>query len=188
MTWNVLRVSCCGFRRYSGASGRLWPHFMQISPLLLRSSRLFPPDVWQRLCDNVDSNLVLLKPVGIAALPPGSKMLRVGQTPLLSRRDMSKVIPEQRRVWVQSCSPSRSVCRFLIPPVRLSVCGLIWPPQAQMSAHSRCRRSLSVRPLRMLALTLFFVGMGGFVRLPDSLLLHQLLGTYRQFSISWQPG
>ena len=77
---------------------------------------------------------------------------------------------------------------FLIPPVRLSVCGLIWPPQAQMSAHSRCRRSLSVRPLRMPALTLFFVGMGGFVRLPDSLLLHQLLGTYRQFSISWQPG
>eukprot|EP00439_Symbiodinium_sp_Y106_P054829 s2140_g7.t1 len=85
---------------------------MQISPLLLRSSRLFPPDVWQRLCDNVDSNLVLLNPVGIAALPPGSKMLRVGQTPLLSRRDMSKVIPEQRRVWVQSCSPSRSVCRL----------------------------------------------------------------------------
>ena len=85
------------------------------------------PDFWQRLCDNVDSNLVLLRSVGVAALP-GSKLLRVGRTPLSTRAEVLGVVPESRRIWVQSSfragprvvSPTRRV------PTSVHLCCLRW--------------------------------------------------------------
>eukprot|EP00439_Symbiodinium_sp_Y106_P006804 s4068_g1.t1 len=111
---------------------------------------------------------MLLKSVGIAALPPGSKLLRVGQTPLQSRSDLLKVVPEQRRLWVQSCSPSRSFCRLSeasCEVIRMwldlassgtDIRSLMLPPKFECTAFAdACADAASV-------------GMGGFVRLPDS--------------------
>ena len=129
------------------------------------------PDIWHRLCENVDAHLVLLKPVSMAALPPGSKLLRVGQTPLASRRNLIRIIPEQRRVW-----DGLGSVLFAVPPFcRLSdpSCEVIrmWLDLANSGADVR---SLMLPPrFECLAFAdacadASSVGMGGFVRLPDS--------------------
>ena len=87
------------------------------------------PDLWQRLCDGVDVNLVLTRSVGVAALPPGSRLLRAGQNAVSSKADLLRLIPVSRRIWVQSCSPSRAPpADFLTHLAKLFACNWIWSP------------------------------------------------------------
>ena len=94
------------FRCFRPSLSPLYADQHSFTPVLTAVS----PDVCQRLCDNVDHNLILLKSVGIAALPPGSKLLRVGQTPLQSRADGPRTAPHPGPI-LQSVS-------LILPPLR----------------------------------------------------------------------
>ena len=151
------------FRCFRPTLAPLYADQHSFTPVLTAVS----PDKWQALCDAVDSNLFLLRSVGIAAIPVGSKLLRVGHTTLNCRRDLSRIIPEQRRLWVQSSCSSRSVCQLSdssCEVIRMwldlaasgsDVCSLILPPRLECTAYADACADASV------------VGMGGFVRLPD---------------------
>ena len=151
------------FRCFRPSLAPLYADQHSYTPVLTAVS----PEKWQALCDNVDSHLVLLRSVGIAAIPVGSKLLRVGQTTLTCRRDLCRVTPEQRRLWVQSSCPSRSVCQLSDSSCQVirmwldlaasgsDVRSLILPPRLECTAFAdACADASSV-------------GMGGFVRLHD---------------------
>ena len=151
------------FRCFRPSLAPLYADQHSFTPVLTAVS----PEKWQALCDNVDSHLVLLRSVGIAAIPVGSKLLRVGQTVLTCRRDLCRVIPDQRRLWVQSSCPSRSVCQLSDSSCQVirmwldlaasgtDVRSLILPPRLECTAFAdACADASSV-------------GMGGFVRLHD---------------------
>ena len=151
------------FRCFRPTLAPLYADQHSFTPVLTAVS----PDKWQALCDAVDSNLFLLRSVGIAAIPVGSKLLRVGHTTLNCRRDLSRIIPEQRRLWVQSSCSSRSVCQLSdssCEVIRMwldlaasgsDVRSLILPPRLECTAYADACADASV------------VGMGGFVRLSD---------------------
>ena len=94
------------FRCFRPSLAPLYADQHSFTPVLTAVS----PDKWQALCSNLDANLILCRPIGIAAIPLGSKLLN--QTPLTSRTGVLRVVPEQRRLWVQSSCPSRSFCRL----------------------------------------------------------------------------
>ena len=164
-TWNALQGSSgsqgsCGSRPCSAGSAHPWHSCIRTSIPVPRCS-----------CDFVDANLVLTRSVGIAARPPGSRLLRVGQSPLSSRSDLLRVIPDARRIWVQSCSPSCASCRLSDSSRAVSAVVLMWLDL--VTPGSDLRSLILPSPFEC---TTFAdacadaesVGLGGFVRLPDN--------------------
>ena len=68
------------------------------------------PELWQSFRSSLSNDLLLLKPVGLAALPPGSRLLRVGQQSVSKLADLPTLPPDTRRVWLQTSSPHTGAC------------------------------------------------------------------------------
>ena len=68
------------------------------------------PELWEPLRASLSNDLVLLKPIGLAAIPPGSLLLRVGQKSVSKLTDLPALPPDSRRLWLQSSSPNTGAC------------------------------------------------------------------------------
>ena len=98
------------------------------------------PDLWVSLRASLSSELRVLRPLPLAAIPVGCKLLRYSPTPVTALSDLPEVI-SSRRVWVQVSNPLR-------PDRELSAESQevvrMW---TQLAASPCPFRSLFVRPL-----------------------------------------
>ena len=124
------------------------------------------PDLWVSLRASQSPELRVTRPLPLAAIPVGCKLLRYAHTPVSTLSDLPKLI-SSRCVWVQVANPLR--------------------PDRELSAESRevlrvwTELATSPCPFRSLFLRPLFVceafadacadsslaGLGGFVRLPN---------------------
>ena len=124
------------------------------------------PDVWHQLRSSLTAELIISKPLPLAALPVGTKLLRVAHTPVKTLADVPISVPS-RRVWVQTANPARPE-RALSESSRevLSMwldlcnsgdgfCSALLPPSLECEAYADACACAST------------AGLGGFVRLPD---------------------
>ena len=120
------------------------------------------PELWEPLRASLSNDLVLLKPIGLAAIPPGSRLLRVGQKSVSKLTDLPAL-----RLWLQSSSPNTGACVLSdasqeVLRLWLDLCesgtairSLLRPPRLECVAFAdACASSTQA-------------GLGGFVRLPD---------------------
>ena len=124
------------------------------------------PDIWQQLRASLTAELIVSKPLPLAALPVGTKLLRVAHTPVKTLADVP-VSVSSRRIWVQTANPAR-------PEGALSessrevlsmwhdlcssgdgFCSALLPPSLACEAYADACADAST------------AGLGGFVRLPD---------------------
>ena len=110
---------------------------------------------------------MLQKSLGIAALPPGSRLLRVGQQSVKKLSELPVHPPDTRRLWLQTSSPHTGACVLSeafqeVLRLWLDLCesgtavrSLLRPPRLDCSAFADACAS----PTQ--------AGVGGFVRLPD---------------------
>ena len=83
-----------------------------LSPLYLDQHTPVPsmsavsPDIWQRLRESLSTDLKVSKPLPLAALPIGCKLLRVGHTPVRALADVPE-FPSTFRIWIQVSNPAR---------------------------------------------------------------------------------
>ena len=125
------------------------------------------PDVWQRLRGSLSTDLKISKPLPMAALPIGCKLLRVGHSPVRTLADVPEFV-SARRVWIQVASPARQERQ--LSEASLEVCRMwrsvtnsgddfrtaILSPLLACEAYAdACTDSASA-------------GLGGFVRLPTA--------------------
>ncbi|CAE7210243.1 unnamed protein product [Symbiodinium sp. CCMP2592] len=134
---------------------------------LLPTMTALQPERWPELLQALSPDLILLRPIGVAALPPGSKILRVNQTAVSCHGDLPLQAPDARRIWLQSSSPHTGMCVLSdssqeVLRLWLDLCqsgtavrSLLRPPLYVCEAFAdACATELSA-------------GLGGFVRLPD---------------------
>ncbi|CAE7236031.1 unnamed protein product [Symbiodinium sp. CCMP2592] len=134
---------------------------------LLPTMTALQPERWPEILQALSPDLILLRPIGVAALPPGSKILRVNQTAVSCRGDLPLLAPDARRIWLQSSSLHTGMCVLSdssqeVLRLWLDLCqsgtavrSLLRPPLyvCEAFAHA-CAAELSA-------------GLGGFARLPD---------------------
>ncbi|CAE7613697.1 unnamed protein product [Symbiodinium sp. CCMP2592] len=157
---------------------------------LLPTMTALQPERWPELLQALSPDLILLRPIGVAALPPGSKILRVNQTAVSCRGDLPLQAPDARRIWLQSSSPHTGMCVLSdssqeVLRLWLDLCqsgtavrSLLRPPLYVCEAFAdACATELSA-------------GLGGFVRLPDGrqLFFRQSFDRHELHSFfSWFP-
>ena len=109
------------------------------------------PEIWTSLRASLSPDLRVTRPLPLAAIPVGCKLLRYAHTPVSSLSDLPKVI-SSRRVWVQVSNPLRPVVNM----------------RTDIAASTCPFRSLFLRPLFVCeAFADACAGLGGYVRLPD---------------------
>ena len=64
------------------------------------------PEIWVQLRSSLSAELLVTKPLPLAALPMGTKLLRVGHTPVRRLADVPSAV-SSRRIWIQTSNPSR---------------------------------------------------------------------------------
>ena len=123
------------------------------------------PEKWQHLRASLSAELIVSKPLPLAALPMGTKLLRVAHTPLKKLADLP-LSASSRRIWIQTSNPSR-------PERALSAISrevLMW--------HDLCASgdglssalmvpSLSCEAFADACADASGAGLGGYIRLPD---------------------
>ena len=124
----------------------------------------------QRWCDlraKLSPDLRLLQSIGLAALPPGSRILRIGQTSVTSLSELPCNPVDSRRIWIQSVAPHTGIC------VLSEESALVLRLWLDLAESGTACRSL-FRPPRFdckafaaACATSSSAGLGGFVRLPD---------------------
>ena len=122
---------------------------------------------WTDFRSKLSEDLRLLHPVGLAALPPGSRVLRIGQNYVSTLSDLPSVPADSRRIWIQSAAPHTRIC------VLSEESCLVLRMWLDLAASGTACRSL-FRPPRIechafadACATPTTAGLGGFVRLPN---------------------
>ena len=125
------------------------------------------PQRWTDFRSKLSEDLRLLHPVGLAALPPGSRVLRIGQNYVSTLSDLPSVPADSRRIWIQSAAPHTGIC------VLSEESCLVLRMWLDLAASGTACRSL-FRPPRIechafadACATSTTAGLGGFVRLPN---------------------
>ena len=125
------------------------------------------PQRWTDFRSKLSEDLRLLHPVGLAALPPGSHVLRIGQNYVSTLSDLPSVPADSRRIWIQSAAPHTGIC------VLSDESCLVLRMWLDLAASGTACRSL-FRPPRIecqafadACATSTTAGLGGFVRLPN---------------------
>ena len=125
------------------------------------------PQRWSDLRAKLSPDLTLLHHIGLAALPPGSRILRIGQSCVSSLADLPPHPADSRRIWIQSVAPHTGIC--ILSEESILVLRL-WLDLAE--SGTACRSLL--RPPRFdceafadACATPTSAGLGGYVRLPD---------------------
>ena len=124
------------------------------------------PQVWTSLRASLSPDLHITRPLPLAAMPVGCKLLRVAHTPVSGLSDLPEVVTS-RRVWVQVVNPLRPD-RELSDESREVL--RMW---TDLAASPCPFRSLFLRPLFVCeafadaCANSSLAGLGGFVRLPD---------------------
>ena len=125
------------------------------------------PQRWTDFRSKLSEDLRLLHPVGLAALPPGSQVLRIGQNYVSTLSDLPSVPADSRRIWIQSAAPHTGIC---ILSEESCLVLRLW---LDLAASGTACRSL-FRPPRIechafadACATASTAGLGGFVRLPN---------------------
>ena len=164
--WNVSLGSSSGSPRFSVRFAHHWLRTL-ISMLFLPTMTALDPQRWSDLRAKLSSDLRLLHHIGLAALPPGSRILRIGQSCVSSLAELPLHPVDSRRIWIQSVAPHTGLC--VLSEESVLVLGL-WLDLAE--SGTACR-SL-IRPPRLdceafadACATPTSAGLGGFVRLPD---------------------
>ena len=132
----------------------------------LPSMSAISPDFWQRLRDSLSTDLKIAKPLPLAALPIGCKLLRVGHTPVRTLADVQE-FPSSRRIWIQVANPSRSERQ--LSDSSLKVCSM-WRSLASSGDSFRSALLSPLFPCLAYAdacADVSSAGLGGFVRLPN---------------------
>ena len=68
------------------------------------------PQRWNDLRSKLSPDLRLQQNIGLAALPPASRILRIGQSTVTKLADLPLHPPESRRIWIQSVAPHTGIC------------------------------------------------------------------------------
>ncbi|OLP86243.1 hypothetical protein AK812_SmicGene32672 [Symbiodinium microadriaticum] len=125
------------------------------------------PQRWNDFRSKLSEDLRLLHHVGLAALPPGSRILRVGQSCVSSLSELPLHPLDSRRIWIQSVAPHTGICILSEESVLVL---RLWLDLAE--SGTACRSLL--RPPRLdcqafadACASPTSAGFGGFVRLPD---------------------
>ena len=125
------------------------------------------PQRWTDFRSKLSDDLRLLHPVGMAALPPGSRVLRIGQNYVSTLSDLPSVPADSRRIWIQSAAPHTGIC------ILSEESCLVLRMWLDLAASGTACRSL-FRPPRIecqafadACATATTAGLGGFVRLPN---------------------
>ena len=124
------------------------------------------PQRWSDLRAKMSPDLLLLHHIGLAALPPGSRILRIGQACVSSLAELPLHLVDSRRIWIQSVAPHTGLC------VLSEECVLVLRLWLDLAESGTACRSL-IRPPRIdcdafadACATSTSAGLGGFVRLP----------------------
>ena len=125
------------------------------------------PQHWADFRSKLSPDLRLLRHIGLAALPPGSHILHIGQNYVSSLAELPLLPADSRRIWIQSAAPHTGICVLseescLVLRLWLDLAAsgtecrsLIRPPRIECQAFAdACATSTTA-------------GLGGFVRLPD---------------------
>ena len=125
------------------------------------------PQRWEDFRAKLSPDLRLQQHIGLAALPPGSRILRIGQSCVSSLADLPSHPPDSRRIWIQSMTPHTGICVLSEESVLVL---RLWLDLAE--SGTACRSLF--RPPRFeceafadACATSTCAGLGGFVRLPD---------------------
>ena len=125
------------------------------------------PQRWADLRAKLSPDLILLQHIGLAALPPGSRILRIGQSSVSSLSDLPVHPGDSRRIWIQSVAPHTGICILSEESILIL---RLWLDLA--NSGTACRSLL--RPPRFnceafadACATRLSAGLGGYVRLPD---------------------
>ena len=156
----------CTLLRQALSSRRCSTHLLErITGKLLWLSSLFR--TFRPSLAPLYSDLRLLHHIGLAALPPGSRILRIGQSCVSSLAELPLHPVDCRRIWIQSVAPRTGICVLSEESVLVL---RLWLDLAE--SGTACR-SL-IRPPRFdceafadACATPTSAGLGGFVRLPD---------------------
>ena len=160
----------------------------------LPSMSAVSPDIWRQVRDSLSADLKIVKPLPLAALPIGCKLLRVGHTQVSTLADVRE-FPSSRRIWLQVSNPSRTERQ--LSASSLEVCEM-W--RSLISSGDSFRSALLSPLFPCLAFAdacadASSAGLGGFVRLPDgrqcffqaSLSAQQLHDTFSWFPADASP-
>ena len=125
------------------------------------------PQRWTDFRSKLSPDLRLLHHVGLAALPLGSHILRIGQSYVSSLAELPLVPADSRRIWIQSAAPHTGIC---ILSEESCLVLRLW---LDLAASGTACRSL-FRPPRIecqafadACATSTTAGLGGFARLPN---------------------
>ena len=124
------------------------------------------PDVWHSVRASLSADMIVSKPLPLAALRVGCKLLRVGHVAVGSLEDLPE-FPSARRLWLQVANPAKP--DRILSDASVEVLQL-W--------RALCSSGDSFRPLLphpLFACTAYAdacadsscAGLGGYVRLPD---------------------
>ena len=119
------------------------------------------PQRWTDFRSKLSEDLRLLHPVGLAALPPGSHILRIGQNYVSSLAELPLVPADSRRIWIQSAAPHTGIC---ILSEESCLVLRLWLDLAASGTFS-VPRALSAKRLQTRVPRLL---LRGWVALPDS--------------------
>ena len=100
------------------------------------------PQRWTDFRSKLSEDLRLLHPVGLAALPPGSHVLRIGQNYVSTLSDLPSVPADSRRIWIQSAAPHTGIC---VLSEESCLVLRMWPPPAPLAALFSAHLALSVK-------------------------------------------
>ena len=176
--WRRSLASCCGFPLCLGLLGLPWRRCTRTSIFLCQ------PCLPSQLRASLSAELIVSRPLPLAALPMGAKLLRVSHTPVKKPSDLP-ISASSCRIWVQIANPSRPE-RALSPVSRwheLCASGdglstaLLAPTMSCEAFDNACAVASGA-------------GLGGFVRLPGGRQLcfqHALTPAALASAFPWFP-
>ena len=147
------------------------------------------PQVWQQLRASLSAELIVTKPLALATLPMGTKLLRVAHTPVRKLADLP-LAASSRRIWIQTANPSRP--ERALSAVSREVLNMSHDLCASGDGLSTARMApaMSCEAFADACADASGAGVGGYVRLPDGrqrCFQHTMTPATLSATFSWFP-